>query len=69
MILKKIKGRLGAAFRELLLRLRCPGYFGGGVVVAGLVAAGAGFVIVPVPVPAGLVVTGLAGAGTPDCTL
>src|SRR5579872_2906411 len=41
-------------------------YLGGGVVVAGLVPAGAAGLLL---VPAGLVVTGLAGAGTPDWAL
>ncbi len=42
-------------------------YLGAGVVVAGLVppAGAAGLLLVP----AGLVVTGLVGAGTPDCAL
>src|SRR5271167_318652 len=42
-------------------------YLGGGVVVAGLVplAGAAGLVVVV----AGLLVTGRAGAGTPDCVL
>src|SRR5271170_1433270 len=43
-------------------------YFGWGPVVAGLVAAGAAGLVVA-PVPAGLVVTGRVGAGTPDCAL
>ena len=63
-IAPKIKGRVLKRPSRLSTY---PTYFGGGGVVAGLVppAGAAGLLLVP----AGLVVSGLVGAATPDCAL